>query len=85
MHGQAKIWYFASQSEVIQPISSGENIGKTIEYSNAVLWEESLGDWNGQHKMLTAQIPNIEGIDTITVLVQQNGNGPILAAGQTKF
>ena len=82
---KSRIWLFATQSDHTQSIPSGENSGKSVHYVDAVLYEESLGDWDGRGKIITAQIPRIENIDAITILIQQNGFGPILAAGKIKL
>lgn len=82
---KCRIWLFATQSDHTQSIPSGENKGKSVHYVDAVLYEESLGDWDGQGKIITAQIPKIDNIDAITILIQQNGFGPILAAGKIQL
>ena len=85
LKSQSRIWLFATQSDHSQSIPSGENRGKNVHYVDAVLYEESLGDWDGRGKIISAQIPRIENIDAITILIQQNGYGPILAAGRIKL
>lgn len=80
--GRANVWMFAVQSDITQTIPAGENKGKTVHYSNAVLYEKSLGDWNGMNKIISAPVPNIVEADTIVVLVQYDDHGPIVAAGK---
>ncbi len=79
------VWFFALQSEHYQAIAAGENSGKTITYTNPVLAYRDLGEWNGQGKTISAALPKLENIGSVVILVQQNGYGPILAAGQLKL
>lgn len=80
--GRANIWMFATNNHHTQTIAAGENKGKTVHYANAVQYQEALGAWNGRYKIVSAQIPKIEPIDSIVVLVQYDGYGPIIAAGR---
>lgn len=80
--GVAHIWLFASKSDHQQFIASGENSGKNVHYADAVLYEKSLGRWDGLDKVLSSPVPKIDGIDTVTILVQYNDYGPVIAAGR---
>ncbi len=63
-------------------IHRGENAGRTIDYHNVVdLWSE-IGRWNGRGDYsVTARVP---GSDPVAVIVQADGNGPILAAARAR-
>lgn len=80
--GSAHIWLYALQKNYTQTMPSGENKGKTVNYSSAVLYEESLGRWNGIQKITSTPVPKINNIDSLVVLVQQDAHGPIIAAGR---
>lgn len=72
------------KSSVTQPVPSGENGGKTLHYTNAVMQITTLeARWNGAAKAITvaaAQLP--AGSDGATVLVQEGAaHGKIIAAG----
>ena len=59
-------------------ISRGENLGKTITYSNIVQSWINAGRWSGEGK-LHLEAPVTEDMPLV-VLLQQAGFGPILAA-----
>lgn len=80
--GASQIWLFGTKNNHLQNIPSGENKGRSVDYADAVLYQKSLGRWNGMDKVLSAPIPKIDEINTITILVQHNDYGPILAAGR---
>ncbi len=59
-------------------IERGENAGKRIDYANVVSSWTKLGDWNGRGPMTFSG--HLVGGMPVVVIVQQKGNGPILAA-----
>lgn len=80
-----QIWFYALKSEHYQAIAGGANSGKMMTYASPVIAMRDLGKWDGHGKMLSAPLPKIEGIESAIILVQQNGFGPIVAAGRIKF
>lgn len=73
------------KAAVTQAVPSGENSGKTLHYTNAVMQITTLEPrWNGVAKSVTlppAQLPATA--DGLTVLLQEgSASGKIIAAGQ---
>lgn len=63
-------------------IRRGENAGRTITYYNIVLGLAEVGRWNGKDSFAaTAPVSAARG-DAVAVLIQEEGQGPILAAGR---
>lgn len=59
-------------------IRLGENAGRTIDYANIVTEWKQVAEWDGQGELsLTLDAP---GSDSVAVIVQEPGPGPILAA-----
>ncbi len=68
-----------------QSIPSGENSGRTVNYTNPVENIVSLGDWNGEARELQPDISVLPEASGYVVLAQKNGvTGNIVAAGQVK-
>ena len=63
-------------------IKSGENAGRTIEYSNIVTSWSRVGMWNGASD-LNMDLP-APGSDAVVVILQDTGPGMIYAASQLK-
>jgi hypothetical protein len=59
-------------------IERGENAGKRIDYSNVVKMWKKIGEWNGRDPV-TINAKLIGGMPVV-VIVQEQGNGAILAA-----
>jgi hypothetical protein len=56
----------------------GENAGRAIDYANIVTAWTPVADWDGRTDLsLTLEAP---GTDSVAVIVQEPGPGPILAA-----
>lgn len=83
-NGPYRLWAFGYKKGLTQDIERGENYGKTIEYVNAVLMYENLGGWDGSAKSFGFELKDSE-IDGIAVLAQNNGYGPVIAAGKLEF
>ncbi len=59
-------------------IERGENAGKSIKYSNIVRDWQTIARWDGTTSLsLTAQA---DGPESVVVIIQRDGHGPILAA-----
>lgn len=82
--GDYTLWVAGIQNEHEQSIPSGENRGRTVTYTNAVLDYASAGQWNGKAETRQFEAFTAEGIDHYIVLAQEKGYGPIAAAGQTE-
>jgi hypothetical protein len=78
------LWLAGVQNTHTQKIPSGENRGKTVDYHNAVLTLENIGDWNGAHEKRTLNSASETGIDHYVLFAQKGGYGEILAAGKSK-
>lgn len=75
---------FAFDKTHAQKIPSGENRGRTVNYTHPVKHLVPLGGWNGQQKTITQDISTLPVTGGYAVLVQDK-TGNILAAGQTAF
>lgn len=82
--GSYTLWLARAQSTYTQAIPKGENRGRTVEYTNAVLDFKPIGQWNGEALQKTASLPDVPGADRYIVFAQKDGLGPIAAAGQFK-
>ena len=69
---------FVPKTEVL--MQRGENAGRTITYTNAVMQVEELTQWNGQSE-LSLQVETSEDLGAV-ILVQAVNHGPILAAAR---
>lgn len=68
-----------------QSIPSGENRGRTVQYTNPVQNIISLGTWDGTSKAMTYDVSEITNASGFVILAQKNGvTGPIVAAGKIK-
>lgn len=78
------LWVAGVKHETTQNIGSGENSGKTVTYTNAVIEYASGGSWDGNAN--TRQLEGFDNkeIDAYIVIAQKSGYGPIKAAGQTE-
>ncbi|PCI42021.1 MAG: DUF1223 domain-containing protein [Rhodospirillaceae bacterium] len=76
------LWLMHYQSHHTQSMKSGENRGRTIDYTNAVQVQEKVGIWTGESKVITLNISSKVPAHGYAVLAQQDEFGPILAAGK---
>ena len=63
-------------------ITRGENRGRTITYSNIVTSWEQLALWDGSSPLSVET--EVAGPQSVAVILQSGGNGPILAAAQVR-
>lgn len=68
------------QPEETVEIHQGENAGKTVTYANVVTEWKVLTEWNGAAP-LHLEVP-VEGSDAAAVILQDQDDGRILAAGR---
>jgi len=69
-----------------QSIPSGENRGRTVNYTNPVQNLEALGTWGGNESAVNYEIKNSQDAKAIVVLIHdRNPTGPIVAAGKLAF
>jgi hypothetical protein len=80
--GPADVRIVALKSSAVVRIGRGENSNRTVRYSNVYQSERRLGRWTGgtQTFALPADAIKVPGADRYAVIVQQAGNGAILAA-----
>lgn len=82
--GAATLWRVDFTRQAAVSIERGENIGRTVEYVNAVRGLEKLGQWDGEaQRYPLGNCAASEGADDCAVLLQ-SGDGPgiILGAAQ---
>ncbi len=76
-HHSGEVWLCPITGKVSVAIGRGENLGRTLTYTNVVRRWVKLGDWNGTAATFTlpvADLPNgeysLHDIDQLAVLVQ---------------
>jgi hypothetical protein len=75
----ATIWLAFIDSRHTTPVRRGENAGATLTNYNVVREWRRLGEWRGEAmEVPLGFLP--EGRDACAVIVQEEGNGPILGA-----
>lgn len=57
------------------PVTRGENAGRTLIHRNSVREIRPLGEWNGKAETLTQALPKADGV---ALLIQTPDHGPIL-------
>lgn len=68
-----------------QSIPSGENRGRTVNYTNPVQQIISLGSWDGTGKAMTRDISEMRDAHGYVILAQKNSpTGEVIAAGKVK-
>ena len=85
VQGDYTLWVFGYQKPHAVEVKKGENRGRTLTSTNTVRMLDSLGKWDGQHKMERFNLDQADNIDGIVILAQQNGYGPIIASGKLEF
>ncbi|MHA1107490.1 MAG: DUF1223 domain-containing protein [Alphaproteobacteria bacterium] len=80
--GSAAVWLAFYDRRHVTEISRGENQGVKLVNSNVVRAFRRIGDWTGKPVKIDLSLKELgaEGRDSCAVIVQQNGNGPILGA-----
>lgn len=61
-------------------IGSGENASRTVRYTNVVLADQLIGEWQGGARRFAVPRGQVAGADRRAVIVQKKGGGPVLAA-----
>ena len=79
---QATVWLGVVQKSAIVPIKGGENDGSTLTYTNVVRELVPVGIWEGNPKLLQLSESSVMRPESeeVVVLVQLDGNGPIVGA-----
>lgn len=70
----------ASKADVA--IGRGENVGRTVTYTNVLIDEQKIGSWTGgadSHALRASQM-RMKGADRYALLLREPGGGPVLAA-----
>lgn len=82
--GAATILLAAVLSKGDVAIKHGENRGRKLTYYNIVRKLTELGAWDGKAKTIRLSSEELmqNGVDGCAVLVQQDRNGPIIAAAE---
>ena len=63
-------------------ITRGENAGKSVIYTNPVIYSQSLGSWLGNAEKRTLSLPPGAPLETIVILANAGNHGEITAAGK---
>lgn len=81
---EAVIWVVGYDRSVSRNIEGGENSGRTVTYTNVVREWREAGRWSGREALnLAFDAP--AGNGGMTIIVQQDGVGPILGAAQISY
>lgn len=76
------LWLFGVKNHLIQPIGGGENGGRRVSYSQAVIYAQNLGHWNGAADIRSFSLGSLpENVDRLVVTAQENEYGPLKGAG----
>ncbi|GJL85665.1 MAG: coproporphyrinogen III oxidase [Micavibrio sp.] len=73
---------FGYKNNHTENIKGGENGGKILRSTNAVVYAGPAESWDGSAKMKGIMIPNNNDIDGVIVLVQSAQTGTVVSAGQ---
>lgn len=78
----AAVWFVAFDDKHTVPITSGENSGATITYTNVVRDLRRVGTWDGRPKAFEIDVSEHRksGFGNCAVLIQSRSTGPILGA-----
>lgn len=79
------LWLFGTKKEVMQKIPSGENRGRTVTYVNSAVMQLVLPLWDGAGAERSINLPYTADADGLTVIAQETGYGPVVAAGTLSF
>ena len=74
------LWLVRYDPEEIVPIGRGENGGRTITYHNVVRSLTLLGPYKGMATQIIVPAEALQGNQKAVVMLQTEGNGPILGA-----
>ncbi len=79
---KASLWLLLTNNRRAVTIKRGENSGREIVYHNVVRQMVPIGTWTGDaiHVELSKRDLMIDSYDACTVLLQADGNGPIIGA-----
>ncbi|HEX3664154.1 MAG TPA: DUF1223 domain-containing protein [Rhizomicrobium sp.] len=79
---EATVWLFHILSHTSVHITSGENLGRNLNYRNSVRDVRAIGIWKGQP--LSLDLPRSDPLgssyDTVAVVLQEGGYGRIIGA-----
>lgn len=76
-----RIWMAVYDKPVDVAITEGNNLGKTVTYTNVVSTLEDLGAWDGQEVNQSITNPLASGNAGFAILAQNTSTGRIIAAG----
>lgn len=84
---KATIWLVRYNREAKVAIRRGENAGHDLSYHNVVKDYKSLGLWRGHAMEIALDTKALKdgGADTCAILVQLDGNGPIVGAKEMQL
>ena len=63
-------------------ILGGENAGRSVTYRNIVTSWQTLDSWDGSH--IFRHTMQLEGEDPVVVVIQEQGQGPVLAVARRR-
>jgi hypothetical protein len=76
----AVVWLAVFDKKHTTRIERGENAGRELNYYNVVRAFRALGAWDGRAAQFALELASASDNDACAVIVQTNGNGPILGA-----
>lgn len=85
---EAEVWMVLYDRSHTTEISRGENAGRTLTYFNIVRDMRHLADYDGQAMTVSLEAPTgaaAAGRDGCVVVVQEDGQGPVLGAAGMAF
>jgi len=79
-----RLWGYGYKNKVTTSIGRGNNSGRVIDYTSAVITYHNLGAWDGNAHSVSFEKPD-EDIDGIVIFAQKDAYGEIIAAGKVTF
>jgi len=78
----ATLWLVTTRASEAVKIGGGENSGRSLTYTNVAKGMRKLGTYTGEAQTLMIPASDIQanGADGCTLLVQEDGTGPIIGA-----
>lgn len=82
VRGSASVLVLALKSQIVVRIGAGENGGRVVRYTNVVLAENEVGQWQGGSATITVpgRIMKQPGADRYAILLREGAAGRIVAA-----
>ena len=79
------LWLIGFENGESVSMKSGENTGRTVNYTNPIVKMDILGKWDGSGRLITKAASELSTASGWAVIAQEKTMGPIVAAGQIRL